>query len=340
MVKQALNRKSIKQQETIHAATLKHLDAVTSNADIDIAIHDAPVVDIILETYEGGPELKLHHVGGIAEIIASKPLESAIFQRRLGLPPCKLRITIPQDVTECWHILSRSGDIHVKKLVTDLLHVKSASGDIDITEIKANEAYFQATSGNITARNNKLNELQLETSSGDAKVETIQGDIKGSASSGDVVVTNQQGEKIELETSSGDIHVENSVVKQVMCNASAGDIEIEQLMAEHASMGTSSGDMIIRGFAGVMKGRTNSGSIHLSFISKFTLDLSAGSGDIVITGEQDWSTKVEVKTGSGKISSNYQTQINHHTKNEFSSTIGEGENDIVVKTGSGNVILQ
>lgn len=337
MVRQVIGKRPIKQQESIHAVNLKQLNAETSNVDMVIMIHDDPVVDIILETYEDGPELKLHHADGVADILVINQVEHLFFQRKS--PPCKLQIIVPTDVAACWQIRSGSGDISAGQLITDSIHIKSGSGDVDIFEIKAHKACFKASSGDITARKNKLNELQFETSSGDVEMETIHGNIMGEASSGDIVLTNQQGDHMELETSSGDINVKNSVVKQAIYNASSGDIEVEHFKTEQVSMRTTSGDMVVRGFTGEMKGSTNSGDINLSHISQFMLDLRAHSGDVTIAYGQASHVAFDVKTDSGEIINKYPMQVHQQTKNELSGVIGDGGNLINVKTSSGDILL-
>ena len=331
------NKRTIKQKKTLNTAKLAQLNVETFHADLDIYIHDEPIIDIILETYEGGPELMTNCSDDIAEIFVQKPLERAALLR--WIPPCRLQIIVPKDVAASWYIRSISGDISVEKLIMGTLHIQSSSGDIGITGVTANKAFLKASSGDITASNNTLQELQFESSSGDVEFVTIQGDINGKASTGDISVTNQQGERMELQTSSGDIKLKNSVAENGQLLTSSGDIGVSHFVMGNVSISTSSGDMDIQRFSGKMKGSTNSGSIHISPEDKFILELKAGSGDITIASGEDVSTTFDVKTSSGEIITNYPMQVHYKRKNEFSGVIGDGKNRINVTTGSGEVVL-
>ncbi|WP_440896979.1 DUF4097 family beta strand repeat-containing protein [Amphibacillus sp. Q70] len=334
---QSRSNQKIEQRETIDVARVKQLDVLTSNTDICIMIHDDPVIDVVLETYERGPELTINHSGEMLEIMVEKSFERRFFS--LFQASCKLQISVPPAVVEKWNLQSGSGDISIANLIVNTIDIKSSSGDLDITEIQANKACFIATSGDITAENNKIDQLCFETSSGDVKLRTIYGDITGEASSGEIILINQQGEQLELKATSGDIHLENSVVNHAKLNTTSGEIIAKHFITTNVSVRSTSGDLEVQGFSGELKGKTTSGDIKLQPMDRFNLDLSTSSGDVNISCSKDVSAIFDAKTNSGDFSVNYPIEVHRHTENEYSGVIGDGANPINVKTSSGDVML-
>lgn len=335
---QTFGRRSIKQRQTIETNKLNKLDISTTDVDIDILIHDKPMIDIMLETYKDGPELSVDYSGEVAEIVVKSPNTQKLFQ--VILSPCRLQITVPSHIADNWQMITDSGDIIAPHLIADSFHIQSGSGSLELIDNKAKNLFIKTTSGDISAREMVGNELQFETTSGEVELDTINCGIMGSTISGDVAVFNIQGENLRINTSSGEVDIKNTKVNKAVFNTASGDIKADNLHAEKILLKASSGDIKLADFSGDIKGYTSSGSIKLASINDSILDIGTGSGDVRIAFEKaDMNAAVDIKIGSGDIMMNIPIEIHKQAKRELAGIIGDGKNSISIQTGSGDVVM-
>jgi lia operon protein LiaG len=86
---------------------------------------------------------------------------------------------------------------------------------------------------------------------------------------------------------------------------------------------------------------TGSGGVNLELVSRFDdLRVSTGSGSVTLAVPEFTGARLELRTGSGGISTDLPVTISGTTqRNHVRGTIGDGSANIRVTTGSGGVRL-
>ncbi|MBP1948597.1 DUF4097 family beta strand repeat-containing protein [Virgibacillus litoralis] len=336
--RKAVYKEVITQKDTIdNVAKLKELNISTSEASVNISTHKDKRVDLLLETYEGGPELIIDHFEDSLNISAkgSKTYKS------FNTPPCMLHIVVPSEISGNWSIISCSGDVSAGNLISDSFDIRTSSGELNLANLEAQKLHLKTSSGKITASDIDVSETYFETSSGEAAFYGIKGDFNGSTSSGDVTVMNFQGENFHVVTSSGKIQHSNGIVEDMSLNTSSGNIQADSLKGEKVVLHANSGDIKCTRFTGDAKGYTISGDILLSLLDESSLDIESFSGDItLLAGKVNLNATVQVSTGSGDIFNKLSLMsVKKHLDNQLEGVVGEGANPISLKAGSGDVII-
>ncbi len=334
--RKAVNKEVITQKDTIdNVAKLKELNISTSDVSVNVSTHEDRRVDLLLETYDGGPELKTDHSGDSLNISA-KGLKT---YNSLNTPPCMLHIVVPSEMFEIWSIITSSGDVSAANLISNSFDIRSSSGEVNLANLEAQKLHLKTSSGKITVSEIKISDVYFETSSGEAAFNGIKGDLTGSTSSGDVTVMNFQGEMFHVVTSSGKIQQSNSIVKDMSLKTSSGSIQADSLTGEKVMLHANSGDIRCTRFTGDAKGYTISGDVLLSLLDESLLDIESSSGDItLLAGKVSLNATVQVSTGSGDIFNKLPLiSVRKHSGNHLKGVVGEGENPILLKAGSGDV---
>jgi len=232
---------------------------------------------------------------------------------------------VPQGATV--RAVSTSGDLYIEEQHNDV-RAQTTSGDIELIGIWG-EIDVGATSGSIRTENSK-GDISARSSSGSIRILGVEAaeqpnDIRVHASSGDIVLKNIEGD-IEVETSSGDIDTEN-LEGNISARASSGDIKILELRGGVRTIRTSSGDIWV----------------ELEEIDKAISEMSfqSTSGDISLFVPSDIGVEVDIRTTSGRISTDLAITVEGTMgRNELQGTIGGGGIFIKLKATSGDVSLR
>ncbi len=154
-----------------------------------------------------------------------------------------------------------SGAIRVTAL-SGHVEIEDGSGDIEISEV-SNNINIEDGSGAITI-NHTQGDIKIEDGSGSITISNSEGHIEIDDGSGEITLTRVNGDK-EIEDGSGDISVKNS----------AGDVDIDD----------GSGDITLTDVSGSAVIDDGSGDIYIDALGG-SLDIkSAGSGKVIIDGE-------------------------------------------------------
>ncbi|SEQ73025.1 Putative adhesin [Virgibacillus subterraneus] len=334
--RKAVNKEVITQKDTIdNVAKLKELNISTSEASVNVSTHEDKKVDLFLETYEGGPELKIDYSGDSLSVSA----KGSEAYKSLKTPSCILHITVPSEISENWTVITSSGDVSTAKLKSDSFDTRTSSGELNLVNLEALKLHLKTSSGKITASDINVSEAYFETSSGEAAFYGIKGDFTGSTSSGDVTVMNFQGEKFHVVTSSGKIQQSNSIVNDMSLKTSSGNIQADSVKGEKVMLHANSGDIKCTRFTGDAKGYTISGDVLLSLLDESSLDIESSSGDItLLAGKVNLNATIQVSTGTGDIFNKLSLiSVKKHSHNKLEGVIGEGKSPISLKAGSGDV---
>ncbi|WP_270167829.1 DUF4097 family beta strand repeat-containing protein [Paenibacillus sp. SYP-B4298] len=171
----------------------------------------------------------------------------------------------------------------------------------------------------------------------------------------------REWERFELSTGSGAVEADRLQAKELKLESGSGRLELDQVEAQRLQFHLGSGKAVVTANAKQVEGETGSGSIVLNGQAFEELKLETGSGSITVTAEElRGSSRLE--TGSGDItvlltqqpeslrvklyagSNNLKLGFGGYTymeetDGELSATYGNGEAELVAKTGSGGISL-
>lgn len=166
--------------------------------------------------------------------------------------------------------------------------------------------------------------LNLDLGSGNVSVTNSEGDMVLDTGSGDVTISDIRGTRLDLDTGSGSITGTNISADRVVLDAGSGDIRLNGVASRDLTLDTGSGEVEI--------GLTTD-------VDRLTLD--SGSGDVTIRAPANLGARVDIETGSGRVSGDLISGLLGRGEDEddehVSGTIGDGRGSITVDTGSGDV---
>ena len=156
--------------------------------------------------------------------------------------------------------------------------------------------------------------IDAKISTGDLSVDHVNLSGRIKTSSGDILISDTEGEMLEIESSTGDINGDKIKVGALSIGSSTGDINILRLLAEDFTTHTSTGDL----------------NINNSEIGKATIDTSTGDVALSLNGNpDDYSYIVDTSTGDIHVNG-------EHTEKHFEKENGS-EGTISVHTSTGDV---
>jgi len=180
--------------------------------------------------------------------------------------------------------------------------ISVASSDLSISEVKG--------------------VYSIKSASGDSKIEQFYGSLKVSTASGDIRLLELEG-PMDVRTSSGDVFGENL----------NGSLVFK----------TVSGDVIIsNGQFSRVEGDSVSGDLKFSLDSLPTdsVILQAMSGDIDLMFNTVPNAQIKMTSLSGDLEMNLPEGKNmQHSKNQITTTFGQGLNLVEAKTHSGDIFV-
>ncbi|WP_217587248.1 DUF4097 family beta strand repeat-containing protein [Lentibacillus saliphilus] len=257
----------------------------TDMVNVDVQMHNARTVDVMLESFEGGPELDYQFDRERGVISALVPSQSKNIFRVINQPQCRLNIMVPHGLANKWNVAATSGNVHLHSIQTEAIHIKGSSGNIKVTDLNATDCSIKASSGNVKIVNSTLNHLSFKVSSGNTYVEDVSCDVTdGQSTSGNLKLLNFHGHQAQLKGSSGNIQLQQIHVKEdVGCLVSSGNMKGEDVHVGHLSAEASSGNVKMDNFKGRATGNVGSGSIHFNVLESSSLQLETRSGNVQVT---------------------------------------------------------
>ncbi len=167
--------------------------------------------------------------------------------------------------------------------------------------------------------------LRIIASSGNIDIEGQRSDVRANASSGDIELADIWG-AIDAGTSSGSIRVEDSK-SDIIARSSSGSIRIVEAHGAVESLRTSSGRIYV----------------ELEEVDQDASEMSlqSSSGDISLFLPTDIDAEVDIRTDSGRISTDFRITVEGtFEKNELRGIIGAGGILIRLRASSGDVSLR
>jgi hypothetical protein len=168
--------------------------------------------------------------------------------------------------------------------------------------------------------------VDASTGSGDLALRGIQSDVRASTGSGSMEIEDVGG--FVGRTGSGNITA-RAVRGAIDAQSGSGDIQVTQSGEADVEVETGSGVIDVGGARRALRARAGSGSI------------AAGSGGVRIDFPEDSAFDLNVRTGSGSISTTHPlVQGGTSSRNRLRGTVRGGGARVNLSTGSGSVRIE
>ena len=211
------------------------------------------------------------------------------------------------------------GDVHAQGVTGDV-ELKSAAGRINVASHKG--------------------DLVADTGSGDVTVEGVSGDIVIDTGSGDVDAKTLDGDRVTVDTGSGEVVLASVSCDELSVDTGSGDVEVSDLEARDATVDTGSGSVILTGVrCRGLSVDTGSGDVEVTLLETQPghLDVDTGSGDIRIRLPEEPSCRVLAESSGGRVRHDVPGAEVRKRNDEFSLTVGGGDMEVQLDTGSGDI---
>ena len=140
--------------------------------------------------------------------------------------------------------------------------------------------------------------VALRTSGGDARVDSITGDLDLHASGGDVTVTGIAG-RVELQTAGGSVDLEN-IDGSVRVRSAGGNTELRDVYGD-IDLRSAGGDLLIDGVDGSVRAKSAGGSAAVTFLGDAEGEITTAGGGIDVLVREEASFALDAKSHGGKI---------------------------------------
>ena len=167
-------------------------------------------------------------------------------------------------------------------------------------------------------------QLDARSGSGDLRIENVLGTSRARTGSGDIMLRGADGD-MQVETGSGDLEL-GDVIGSLRARTGSGDVEIRNLGAgAQLDIATGSGDVEADGDLGALRDVT----------------IRTGSGDVDLRSTEPLSLRLSLGTGSGSIKVDVPVMGDVESgRRSFRATIGAGEGEARINTGSGDIYIK
>jgi lia operon protein LiaG len=195
--------------------------------------------------------------------------------------------------------------------------------------------------GNLDARNVNA-DLRLDVASAKVTATGTRGRLSIDAGSGGIEVRDVNAETLELDTGSGSVLFSN--VTGGMCNidTGSGGVTGERITCDDFKVDAGSGSIRLDDVRSPTTSvESGSGGVRVNLLSApRSLSVETGSGSVVVGLPSGVGAELDVQTGSGSITSDFDVQTNRFDRNHLRGRIGNGTGRIRIDTGSGSVQLR
>lgn len=181
---------------------------------------------------------------------------------------------------------------------------------------------LSALSGRVHARD-MAGSLLVDTGSGSVEVHGMSGSLSVDTGSGGVEATDVTGDEVAIDTGSGGVQVRGVQTRELTVDTGSGSVDLS---------GVSAPSVVVD---------TGSGRVELELLTDVDrLDLDTGSGSVTVRAPGNLGGEVDISTGSGSIDLEFPVQvIGRMGRHQVRGTLGDGEGEIRIDTGSGGVKL-
>ncbi|MBZ2174020.1 DUF4097 domain-containing protein [Schnuerera sp. xch1] len=150
-----------------------------------------------------------------------------------------------------------------------------------------------------------------------------------------VYLPSEQYDSLYVENDNGLVHVKDSTINNVIINTTNGMVDVQSITSTNIDVQTASGKITMKHVNGEITGKSGSGPIKVQTKSlDHPVQLETKSGGILLQTEQPpTNVTFEAETGTGRIDI-----LDQYTGKNI--VIGNGENLIKLKTGTGSITVE
>jgi lia operon protein LiaG len=181
-------------------------------------------------------------------------------------------------------------------------------------------------------------DLRLDTGSGRVTAADLRGELVVDTGSGSVEVRNVQG-AVSVDTGSGSVEIEEASGPELLVDTGSGSVKGSDLRFASVTVDTGSGSVNLESLdAPEIRVDTGSGSVTLGLLADAEyMEVDTGSGSITLRIPDSFGASVEFDTGSGGIDLDVPVQASRIERNYVRGTIGDGNGQVRLDTGSGGI---
>lgn len=160
----------------------------------------------------------------------------------------------------------------------------------------------------------------------------------------DVYVPSNFANNIKVDTVSGQIDIKNFTLSGLQLKSISGEVNCQEINAGKIKIDSTSGKVFLRNVEGEIKINTVSGEISLDMaILNGNININTISGKTIVNLQEDLQFLFNLKTVSGEIKNEFQSEISYADKNSVQGSVKNSENkklyEIFIKTTSGDITI-
>lgn len=184
--------------------------------------------------------------------------------------------------------------------------------------------------------------LDIDVHSASVRTLSTNGRLRIDTGSGSVVVNEAAGDIVLIDTGSGSVEFNGVRAGDVTVDTGSGRVTGSGIVATNLGVDTGSGSIRLSDVsASDIELDTGSGRVELDLVRPVEdLLIDTGSGSVRLTVPADLNASIEIDTGSGGIEIDLPVRISSRDRTSLSGTIGNGDGNIVIDTGSGSVSVR
>lgn len=296
--------------------------------------------EVIVEVTRGGDDAsRLAVEASAGRLVVKYPGRNIVYRGRTDSHRYETRLEVDDDGTFSggWGDERGGRSVRISSNGSGL----EAHADLRIQVPQGQRVAVYVGVGEIEATNVN-GEIELRTYASPIRARGIQGRLSARTGSGRVVLENVTVDRAQVSTGSGSVDVNGFKADELRVSTGSGSIDGRDVAADRFDASTGSGGVRIETLTATdIRSSTGSGSIRLA-LTKSPRDVTAraGSGSVTLGLPTDVSADLDIRTGSGGISTDFPVTMEQMRRNELRGRIGNGGGaQIRVNTGSGSVRL-
>ncbi len=319
--------------------------------------------------------------GNTVKISVQRPVEVGVLHIGPGTGSVKFTISVPKDTAVALATsngdLSLKGTSGKADLETDFGKVtvrdvpaavaaKSQTGTVDAQNVGAEgEIALSSEFGEITLDTARGSDVNVSSNNGKLTVKKVDvsGLLKVSSEFGAVTVNDAQSKTADFHSGNGKVKLTKvEVAGDVKVSSNFGDLDLENVTASGYDLSTQNGKIRVDGAQGQIKAHSEFGEVEVLNGREAILDLSSNNGSVTFSGSlaegphvlksefgnievtfpAETALDVDLKTGFGKITSDFDITLSvkgEEDEKHLQGKINGGGAKLTVETNNGNIVL-
>lgn len=225
--------KRIIQENSVELEHIKKLVVESNIASIKVSTHEEKYVQLVLETYENGPDLGVALNNEVLQVDVKLPGRMKLLA--IGKPEVSmLYIYLPENFAEYYQIQTTVGNVTVNDLYGRELEIETSAGNITINYVEMEKLTVESGAGNIKLEQIQSNQLVADSGAGNINGMYCKGKIIAESGAGNILFHVDGEEDVTVKTGVGNIQAYfndiESLNATLTASASVGKVHSDFLM--------------------------------------------------------------------------------------------------------------